>query len=55
MSTVDIVEEPTVSSPFLTPHFEPVFNYETLFVSICVLSSIALFISFFKRKIPLKR
>lgn len=58
MSTVDIVEEPvSISSSFSLPPFEQsnVFNYETFLVSICVLSIIAMLISFFKRTIPLKR
>jgi hypothetical protein len=58
MSTVDIIEEPP-STPFVSPtiSFESVqvFNYETILVFTCVISSIALLISFFKRKTHYKQ
>lgn len=56
MSTVDIIEEPT-STPFVSSSFEnvQVLNYETILVFTCVISSIALLISFFKRKTHYKQ
>lgn len=53
MSTVDIVEEPSTKS-FATPNISfdtvEVFNYETIYVFTFTISTIALLISFFKRK-----
>ena len=58
MSTVDIIEEPS-SPTFTTPtiSFEntPSLNYETILVSVCVVSCIALIISFLKKNVPYKQ
>ena len=58
MSTVDIIEEQsssTFTSPTISFESTPSLNYETLLVSICVLSCIALVISFFKKAVPQKQ
>lgn len=54
MSTIGIIEEPEASpsvrlqtNPFAQA---PTLDYETILISLCVLSSIALLVSFLKRQ-----
>lgn len=54
MSTIDIVEETDAPSTVRLPTNPfaqaPAVDYETILISLCVLSSIALFVSFLKRQ-----
>lgn len=54
MSTIGIVEEAEAPSTVRLPTnpfaHASAFDYETILISLCVLSSIALFVSFLKRQ-----
>lgn len=54
MSTVEVIEEPSHPATFTMPNLTltpaSVWDYETVLLSICVLSCIALVVSFLKRQ-----